>query len=356
MKKRIEDIQDGDILASAVMTPDYKVLLAEGTVLKKDYINKMKLLGITHVSVRESEISSTAKEKTYTTKARETFKEKTKEQVKSVLETHIYKNNTSLQRLCKTADEIISNVLDEEQIVEEIMTIQERSADLYEHAINCCIMSTITALHLNCEPETIRSISIGCLLHDIGLRYMDPVYVNKSFKEMTDKEKSEYKKHPVNGYFSLKDENWLDELSKEIILYHHERLNGRGFPFRRKGKEIDAEIKLVSICDTYDELITGIGCNPVKPYKAIEYLKAFEKEKFDAKIVEEFLKITTPYPNGCQVMTNEGEVGVVQRQNKGFVDRPVIKIIRDKDGKDISEEKILDLIKEKTVFITDVLT
>ncbi len=356
MKKRIEEILDGDILSSDVLTPDYKVLLAEGTVLKKDYIKKMMLLGITHVSVRESEVSSNAKKQAHTAEAKETFKAKTKEQVKSVLETHIYKNNTSLQKLCQTADEIITNVLDEEQIVEEIMTMQERSADLYEHAINCCIMSTITALHLNYETEIIRSISIGCLLHDIGLRYMETFYVNKSFSDMTDKEAAEYKKHPVNGYFSLKDETWLDELSKEIILYHHEQLNGRGYPFHRKGKEIDAEIKLVSICDTYDEMITGIGCNPVKPYKAIEYLKAFEKEKFDAKMVEEFLKITTPYPNGCQVMTNEGQVAVVLRQNKGFVDRPVIKIIRDKDGNTVSEEKILDLIKEKTVFITDVLT
>ena len=41
MKKRIEEILDGDILASDALTPDYKVLLAEGTVLKKDYINKM---------------------------------------------------------------------------------------------------------------------------------------------------------------------------------------------------------------------------------------------------------------------------------------------------------------------------
>ncbi|MBE5848238.1 MAG: HD domain-containing protein [Lachnospiraceae bacterium] len=356
MKKRIEEILDGDILASDALTPDYKVLLAEGTVLKKDYINKMKILGITHVSVRESEITSGEKEKKHTEQARENFKEKTKEQVKSVLEKHIYKNNTSLQRLCQTADEIINNVLDEEQIVEEIMSMQERSADLYEHAINCCIMSTITALHMNYEQEIVRSISIGCLLHDIGLRYMEPFYVNKSFKEMTDKEATEYKKHPVNGYFSLKDEVWLDELSKEIILYHHEQVNGRGYPFHRKGKEIDEEIKLVSICDTYDELITGIGCNPVKPYKAIEYLKAFEKEKYDAKIVEEFLKITTPYPNGCQVLTNTGQVAVVLRQNKGFVERPVIKIIRDENGKTISEEKILDLIKEKTVFITDVLS
>ena len=66
----------------------------------------------------------------------------------------------------------------------------------------------------------IHDIGVGCLLHDLGLRYITVDYTNKDMQEFSEMELAEYKKHPIYGYSALKNETWISELSKDIILYH----------------------------------------------------------------------------------------------------------------------------------------
>ena len=160
-------------------------------------------------------------------------------------------------------------------------------------------------------------------------------------------------KHPVYGYSSLKDEGWISELSKSIILYHHERLDGSGFPLHTK--DIPFECRIVNVCDAFDEMICGITCKRVKIYQAIEYLKNFRGKLFDEKIVDAFLKFTAVYPAGTKVLTNEGETAVVLAQNKDFQDRPVIRIIKDKNGNVVTKEVIKDLVKVHNIFIEKIM-
>jgi len=61
------------------------------------------------------------------------------------------------------------------------------------------------------------------------------------------------------------------------------------------------------------------------------------------------------YPIGTKVCTNEGEVGIVIKQNPGFPSRPQLRMIQDKDGKAVTETVIKDLVKELTIFIEKVL-
>ena len=170
---------------------------------------------------------------------------------------------------------------------------------------------------------------------------------------MNNKELVEYKKHPIYGYTSLKNETWISDLSKEIILHHHERLDGSGFPL--KSREIPFECKIVNICDAFDEMICGIGCRRMKVYEAIEYMKNFKNVLFDGKILNTFLGFTAVYPAGTIVLTNEGETAIVVSQNKDFQDRPVIRIMKDKEGNDIEGEVIKDLIKVHSIFIEKAL-
>ena len=98
-------------------------------------------------------------------------------------------------------------------------------------------------------------------------------------------------------------------------------------------------------------MICGIGCKRVKVHEAIEYMKNFKNVLFDGKIVDTFLGFTAVYPAGTLVLTNEGETAVVISQNKDFQDRPVIRILKDKEGNDIKGEIIKDLLKVHSVFI-----
>lgn len=345
--KKIEELKGGEILARNIMTWDYQIILPEGITIRKDYIEKLKELGIKEAYIKDE----TKSEEIVILKSE--MEENIRATVKDILERHTYQNNEELSELNSTTDNIISTILEEDQVVEKIFDIKERSADIYEHSISICSLAILTALKLNVEASKIHDIGVGCLLHDIGLRYTTVDYNNRDMDTLNKQELAAYKKHPIYGYTSLKDESWISELSKSIILYHHERMDGSGFPLRVK--DISFECRIVNVCDAFDEMICGIACERRKVYEAIEYLNNLKGKLFDTRIVDVFLGFTAVYPSGTHVLTNEGETGVVLSQNKDFKDRPVIRILKDKDGKEVKGEVIKDLVKIHNIFIEKAL-
>ena len=346
---RVDDLKGGEILSKDIITPDLRILLSEGTVVRLDYIEKMKKLGISEVYIKEEDRIPTEEVVLLKSETGDFFKGR----VKSILEKHTYSRNEELMELSQTADYIITNILEEDEVVEKIYDIKERSSDIYEHSISICSLATLTALKLKLPKEKVHDIGVGCLLHDLGLRYLTIEYEDQDISTLSKIELSEYMKHPVYGYSALKDENWISNVSKNIILYHHERLDGTGYPL--KAKEILFETQIVNICDAFDEMICGIGCKRIKVYEAVEYLKSYRGIKFNSEIVDTFLEFTAVYPAGSQVLLSDNSVGKVIRQNKEFPDRPVVKIIKDKDGKDVNKETMVDLIKVNNIFIEKVL-
>lgn len=346
---KLEEIRQNCVLAKPVMTFDYKVLLAEGTVLRPEYIDKLKDMGITEVYVEEERKLDTQE----VAILKKDIEDNVKTKIKEVLEKHTYSRNEELIALNNAAEDVISNILEEDKVVEQVFDIKERSPDLYEHSLSLCSLAVLTAAKLGLSKEEVHDIGVGSLLHDIGLRYLTIKYSNHNMDTMSNVERTEYKKHPVYGYTALKNETWISDRVKNVILYHHERMDGSGYPL--KATDIPIECKIVNVCDAFDEMICGIGCERVKVHEAIEYLKSFKNVKFDGRIVDVFLDFTAVYPAGSLVKTNEGEIGIVMRQNKEFPDKPVIKIVRDKVGNQVLGDMVEDLADTDNVYIVDVL-
>lgn len=345
---KVTELKGNEILDRPVMTSDYQILLAAGTKLKPEYIEKLKDFDIELVYIREEGLDAEAIEI-----LKSDVEELVTEKVKDILANHTYQHNESLVELCNTADRIIGEIISDDKIVEQVFDIKERSSDIYEHSISICTLATLVALKLKLSEDAIHSIGVGCLLHDIGLRYLTISYDNKDISELSPMEAAEYKKHTVYGYSALKDEEWISDTSKKIILYHHERMDGSGYPL--KAKEIPYECRIVNVCDAFDEMICGVGCEQVKVYEAVEYLKAFKNIKFDGTIVDVLLDFTAVYPVGTQVVTNEGDIGLVIKQNNEFSNRPVLRMIMDKNGNKYPEGTIKNLIFENHIFIEKVL-
>lgn len=342
------ELRGGEILARPVITSDYKVLLSDGSVIRPEYIEKIQELGISEVYIKTEDSHEEA-----VLLLKSDLESAFHDKVKNIIENHTYNSNKELIELSVTADNIISNILEEDEIVEKIYDIKERSSDIYEHSISICSLATLTALKMKLDKNRVHDIAVGCLLHDLGLRYVTISFADQDIEKLSNSELMEYKKHPVYGYSVLKNETWISDRSKNIVLFHHERLDRSGFPL--KAREIPYEAKLVGICDAFDEMICGIGCERQKVYQAVEYLKAFKSIKFDAKIVEVFLEFTAVYPVGSEVILSDGSLAKVIRQNKEFQDRPVLKIIKDKDGNDVTKDMFINLIKTNNIFIEKVL-
>ena len=345
---KLSDIVGYEKLARSVMTQDYHELLAAGTVLKPEYVAKLEQLGITEVLIDDTKLKP---EEVQILK--EDVEDIFKEKVRSVLERHIYTNSAELEELSKTADSIISNILENDEIVEQIFDIRERSADIYEHSISVCSLAILVAAKMNLSKEELHDIGVASLFHDIGLRYLNFTYTNQNIDELSERDLAEYRKHPAYAFSALEKENCISQESKMMILQHHERMDGSGYPLHAKNVPITSQI--LEVTDAFDEMICGIGCERSKVYEAVEYLKITRGSKFSGEVVEVMLDFTAVYPAGSLVSLSNNEVGVVIKQNRQFPERPILRIVKDSEGKSVDEERICDLLQVHTLFIEKVI-
>ena len=342
---KVDQLEEGNVLEQDIMTRDYQVLLGKGTVLKKEYIEKLRELGFKEVSIHE-ELKIPVKEILI---LRNDMERSFHDKLRNVIEKHTYQHNDELQELCQTADAIITEILTENNVLEKVYDIKERSADIYEHSISLCTLATLVALKYSLKSDTVHDMGVACLLHDLGLRYLTSDYRDKNMSEMSELEYTEYKKHPVYAYTSLKNEKWLSNESKNMILMHHEHIDGSGYPLH--ATSIPLTVQIITICDMFDEMISGIGYRRTKVREAVEFLRTAANQQFPEKLVENFLNFIAIYPVGTKVKLSTGEEAIVVKQNHAFPDRPIVRIILDESGKTVTKEMIRDLVKEASIFV-----
>ncbi len=345
---KITELVGKERLARPIMTDDYRELLAAGSVLKPEYISKIVQMGITEVFIEDEGLSPEQ-----VVILREDVGALFKEKVRSVVERHIYSDNDELEELTATADKIITNILEDDRLIEQIFDIQERSADIYEHSISVCTLAVLIAVKKKLPRQNIHDLGVACLFHDIGLRYLDFDCTNVIMDELSGRKRDEYKRHPVYACLALENEPWISEKSRNIILRHHERLDKSGFPLHIS--DIDEETQILQVCDTFDEMICGICCRRSRVYEAVEYMKESRNRLFSEGIVNLLLDFTAVYPSGTVVFLNTGEMGVVVKQNRQFPERPILRIVKDAEGNPVKDEYLCDLLEVHNVYIDRVL-
>ncbi|HNX24354.1 MAG TPA: response regulator [Spirochaetota bacterium] len=149
--------------------------------------------------------------------------------------------------------------------------------------------------HPEINSRILRDLYDSSVLHDIGkVGIPDYILLKKGF--LTDEEFKVMKKHPVIGYDALRNasgdlgSDFFLNMAMDVILYHHERWDGAGYPYGLKGEDIPLSARIVSIADVYDALTSR------RPYKeafshdkAIDIMKN-EDGKYDPELFNLFIK------------------------------------------------------------------
>lgn len=136
----------------------------------------------------------------------------------------------------------------------------------------------------------ISAIGIASILHDIGKSKIDSKILEKEGK-LTSEERKLVERHPVFSYEIVHRAGVIPPLSEMVILQHHERPSGRGYPAGISG-DLHAFSKIVALCDTFDLLTSDRPYKTaLKPSEAIDYLRTRGREDFDQDLVTDFIKM-----------------------------------------------------------------
>ncbi|HPN31327.1 MAG TPA: HD domain-containing protein [bacterium] len=158
----------------------------------------------------------------------------------------------SIQTLADTAGDLLK---DNDYDLRNILKVIEFEYSTLTHSLNLSLLISNFARLAGYDETDLPVLIKGALLHDVGKSRIDKSILLKPGK-LDKTEWDEMKKHPLYGKNILKNHNISDKIIADSVLYHHEKIDGSGYPFNLKSEEIPFEAQLISICDVFDALTT----------------------------------------------------------------------------------------------------
>lgn len=202
---------------------------------------------------------------------------------------------------------------------------------LFSHSVDVCVLSCIVGLEAQLNWDQLQDLAVGALLHDIGqLRLPRNLLLKSGVFSM--QERKLFEAHPVLGAKIVWDMHGASHVIQRIVAEHHERINGTGYPWERRGKQISPLAQLVGLVDRYDALVSTRGRRPGMP-PALAVRRIYQlgiHGEFDMMWVDRLIRCISIYPVGSLVELNTGERGWVISVNQSDRLRPTIKVVWDR--------------------------
>lgn len=173
----------------------------------------------------------------------------------------------------------------EETIISFVKMIEQRDTYTAGHTTRVAKYSELIAKKMNLNDEKIHKLTKAAILHDIG-KISTPDAVLLKPGTLNDLEYKMIKEHVTVGYEMLKEIKIYEDLA-QIMLYHHERYDGSGYPKGLKGEEIPLLSSIMSVADAFDAMTsTRIYKKSKSVSQALEELKKLKGTQFNPKIVD----------------------------------------------------------------------
>ncbi|ARU59758.1 hypothetical protein CBW65_00865 [Tumebacillus avium] len=150
--------------------------------------------------------------------------------------------------------------------------------------------SVMIGERIGLDARRMQQLEWGALLHDIG-KIAVPDSILKKPSALTDEEWAVMKEHPYMGHLMVKDIDFIKE-GHDVVLHHHERYDGRGYPAQLQGESIPLLARIFAIADTFDAITSD---RPYRKAQSIEYAREEILKhigtQFCALCVDAFLRI-----------------------------------------------------------------
>lgn len=358
----IEEAQVDMIIARDIISSQGQVLAKRGTILDEQLWMHLQFYGIDQIAVepedipadpilldiiniddmKESVVVSVTKKPIF-----KNFKEayvKEVDLLKSSLSDFIKRREpVEKETLLSETKKLFSEVNDTSDIMMMLYNMRKIDDVTYAHSVNVSLVCRVIGTWMKYPEDDLDTLTLCGLLHDVGKSEI-PMSIIKKPGPLTDEEYETIQNHPLYGHTILKNQK-VDKRIKLAALQHHERCDGRGYPYGLTIEELDSFSLIVAIADVYDAM-TANRCyrEGLCPFDVIASLEDMA-DGFHPYFLKTFLQNTAAVYLGADVELTDGKKGRIKELNPDNIAFPKILL---EDG------SILDLSKKENLYIEKV--
>jgi HD-GYP domain-containing protein (c-di-GMP phosphodiesterase class II) len=194
----------------------------------------------------------------------------------------------------EVVEQIVRYVLADDRSFYNFFDIDGDSTYLFSHSLNVAIygIAILNAMG-KVRTEMTEAYTYGALMHDVGMREVPEAIIEKP-AILTPEEYRLIRKHPSIGARLASEAGGLPGPGDIVVKQHHERLNGKGYPWGLRSDDIHPLARVCAVVDVFDAL-TSIRSyrRPVTSFDAFRMMKTDGVDEFDQKVLETFIRLMT---------------------------------------------------------------
>ncbi len=240
---------------------------------------------------------------------------------------------------------LTENVLENREAMLELTGLRDHDEYTFYHSANVSILSLALGSMISDDARFLSSLGAGSLLHDVGKMSISAEVLNKP-GVLTPEEWDEVRRHPVSGARTVSDIPGLDKSAIVIVLEHHMRFDGTGYPARTSSVRQHLTSRIVAVADAYDAMTSRRSYSAARSQEeAMELLARSMGTALDPGLVRLFVNMMGLYPPRSVVRLSDGATAVVARPGTGGPASPVVRVIASASG-EMVEPYRLDLAQD----------
>ena len=247
-----------------------------------------------------------------------------------------------MERAVTTVTPLVQSILRNPNAMAWTVFSMKRSGRNYSRAVATAVWAVMFGRHLGFDRKNLQDLALGGLLLDIGNAAL-PEGLLETEGAITEDEYAEVPKHVEAGVDILKRSAGVEPVVFEMVMYHHERFDGSGYPYEVSGSDIPPFGRIAGIVDCYDAMTTRTAYSPaLAAYDAARELNETRDKLFSGEVVEQFMHTIGMFPTGSIVELSDGAVGVVLEQNPDNLLQPKVLMLRAKSGEPFRKPRLLN--------------
>jgi putative nucleotidyltransferase with HDIG domain len=252
----------------------------------------------------------------------------------------------SSDRAVQVIDSMRDIILTDESALLGLTLLKKYDEYTYVHSVNVAIFCLAFGKQMGLDGNALRRVGLGGLLHDVGkVRTCEDII--KKPGALTDEEMKIMQRHPELGAEITDAMRGIDAETGEIVLHHHIRHDGSGYPLLPSGTQVHPHSQLVALADCYDALTTTRPYQKSRhPSEAVRLVRRMSGKAYAPEVVTAFVDMVGTYPIGELVRLATNELAVVTSLNHVDATSPKIRIVSDRSGALLESAVDVDLAAE----------